>query len=59
VPAIAASESSEVNDVVRMNAKLTCNDLVNRSSIIGDAVKNGLEIVPAYYNLSNGKVDIL
>ena len=59
VPAIAASESSEVNDVVRMNAKVTCKDLVSRSEIIANALKNGLEIVPAYYNLSNGKVDIL
>jgi carbonic anhydrase len=59
VPAIAASESSEVNDVVRMNAKVTCKDLVSRSEIISNAVKNGLEIVSAYYNLSNGKVDIL
>ena len=59
VPAIAASESSEVNDVVRMNAKLTCKDLVSRSEIIANAVNNGLEIVPAFYNLSNGKVDIL
>jgi carbonic anhydrase len=59
VPAIAASESSEVNDVVRMNAMLTCKDLVSRSEIIANAVNNGLEIVPAFYNLSNGKVDIL
>jgi carbonic anhydrase len=60
VPAIAASESNEVNDVVRMNAKITCKDLVSRSEIIRNAVNNGgLEIVPAFYNLSNGKVDIL
>ena len=60
VPAIAASESSEVNDVVRMNAKVTCKDLVSRSEIISNAVNDGgLEIVPAFYNLSNGKVDLL
>ena len=59
VPAIAASESSEVNDVVRINAMLTCKDLVSRSEIIANAASNGLEIVPAYYNLSNGKVDVL
>ena len=60
-PAIAASDSgAEVNDVVRKNAELTCSDLVNRSSIIGDAVKSGnLKIVPAYYNLDNGRVDFL
>ena len=60
VPAIAASESNEVNDVVRMNAKVTCKDLVGRSEIISNAVNDGgLEIVPAFYNLSNGEVDLL
>lgn len=58
-PAIAAS-GSEVNDVVKTNAELTSRDLVNRSSIIGNAVKSGkLKIVPAYYNLDTGKVDFL
>jgi len=38
---------------------LTCKDLVSRSEIIANSVKSGLEIVPAFYNLSNGKVDIL
>ena len=60
-PAIAASESgAEVNDVVKKNAEMTSADLVNRSSIIGDAVKSGgLKIVPAYYNLDTGRVDFL
>lgn len=60
-PAIAAApEGAAVNDVVKVNAKLTSGDLVSRSKIIGDAVKSGdVEIIPAYYNLDSGKVDFL
>lgn len=60
-PAISASdEKAEVNDVVKTNAQLTAKELVNRSSIIKNAVDNGkLKIVPAYYNLGSGKVDFL
>ncbi|OAV45812.1 carbonic anhydrase [Lewinella sp. 4G2] len=60
-PAINASEEgAEVNDVVRKNAEMTAKELQARSAIIRDAVNNGkLEIVPAYYNLSDGKVDML
>jgi carbonic anhydrase len=60
-PAISASpEGAAVNDVVKTNAKMTADDLVNRSKIIGDAVRSGdVEILPAYYNLDSGKVDFL
>ena len=59
-PALAKSDSKEVNDVVKVNAKLNAEELVNRSSIISNAVKNeGLEIVSAFYNLGSGKVDFL
>lgn len=60
-PAISASENgAAVNDVVKKNAELTAQDLVNRSAIISDAVKSGsVKIVPAYYNLDSGKVDFL
>ena len=60
-PAIAASpEGSAVNDVVKVNAQLTAKELINRSDIIGNAVKDGgVEVVPAYYNLDSGKVDFL
>jgi len=60
-PAIAASaEGAAVNDVVRKNAQLTAQELVNRSSIIRNAVENeGVQILPAYYNLDSGKVDFL
>ncbi len=60
-PAIAASPTdASVNDVVKKNAALTAQELVNRSSIIKEAVESGkVQIVPAYYHLDSGKVDIL
>lgn len=60
-PALAASsEDATVNDVVKTNAKLNAEELVNRSSIIRTAVENGtVKIVSAYYNLTNGKVEFL
>lgn len=60
-PAISASpEGAAVNDVVKKNASLTAGELVNRSSIIRNAVEGGtVKIVSAYYNLDSGKVDFL
>jgi len=60
-PALAASdEGASVNDVIKMNVELTAQELVSRSDIIGNAVKNGaVEIIPAYYSLDSGKVDFL
>lgn len=60
-PAISESEkNAPVNDVSKINAKLTVQDLSNRSAIIAGAVKSGkLKIVPAYYNLDTGIVDFL
>ncbi len=60
-PAISASEKgTAINDIVKTNAKLNAKELINRSSIIKNAVENnGLKIVSAYYNLNSGKVDFL
>lgn len=58
-PAIHASESDEVNDVVKVNAEMNAKALGERSQIINNALNNGLKIVPAYYNLDSGKVDFL
>lgn len=56
----AADEGASVNDIVKVNAQLTAQDLVGRSSIIRNAVGTGkLKIVPAYYNLDSGKVEML
>jgi len=60
-PALSASEKDvPVNEVVKKNAELNAKELINRSSIIGEAVKKGeVEVIPAYYNLDTGKVDFL
>lgn len=59
-PAIAAAESSEVNTVVKKNAELTCEDLVAKSAIIADVMKQReVKVVPAYYNLGTGAVDFI
>ncbi len=56
----AAPDGASVNDIVKINAQLTVKELINRSSIISDAVKAGnLAVVPAYYNFASGKVDFL
>ena len=60
-PAKAASRDKSVNGVVKKNAKMTAKELADRSEILGKAAakKNGLQIVPAYYNLGSGKVDFM
>lgn len=60
-PAIQATgEGADVDAVIRKNALLTVEELTNRSAIISEAVKSGqVEIVPAYYHLDSGKVEIL
>ena len=60
-PAINASDANAtIEDVVRMNAALNAKELVDRSKIIGDAVRKGdVQILPAYYNLDSGKVEFL
>lgn len=57
-PAVEAAKGESVNVVVKTNAKLTSGHLRERSSIIENAVQvGGLRIMPAYYNLKDGKVD--
>ncbi len=60
-PAISASgEGADINQVVKENAKFTVRDLRERSAIISSAMDEGkLQVLPAYYNLDSGKVDIL
>jgi carbonic anhydrase len=60
-PAVsAAPDGAGVNDVVKVNANLTAQELLDRSAIIRNAVEAGnLKIIPAYYNLDSGKVDFL
>ena len=60
-PAKAASRNKSVNAVVKKNAKMTAQELIDRSPIIAKAAskKTGLKVVPAYYNLGSGKVDFI
>lgn len=60
-PAIFASpEGASVDDVIRKNAHLTAEELVKRSAIIANAVKDDkLIIVTAYYHIGSGKVEFL
>ena len=60
-PAInSVSDSSDVDAVIRENAKLTVKDLTNRSAIIGDAVSSGkVQVLAAYYHLDSGEVEFL
>ena len=58
-PAIESSkEGATIDEVSKINAELTVEDLKNRSQIIKDAIDKGsLKVIPAYYNLETGKVD--
>lgn len=59
-PAVAQAGSSDVNTVVKKNAHLNAEELVNRSAIIRNAVEKGeVKVVPAYYHLGSGQIDFL
>ena len=60
-PALTASgDGAEIADVIKKNAVLNGEELQNRSAIIKNAVESGnLKIVPAYYHLEDGKVELL
>lgn len=59
VPAIDSCGETDVDSVVRENAKKTSENLTDRSAIISDAASKGLKIVPAFYCLESGKVEFL
>jgi len=60
-PAMEKSNmNAPINDIAKLNAKLTATELYENSKLISDAVNKGeLKIVSAYYNLDSGKVDFL
>jgi len=60
-PAIAQTEdTSNINEVVKTNAKNVASDLLLRSEIISNSVKQGdVKVVSAYYNLGTGQIDFL
>jgi carbonic anhydrase len=56
-PAKAKTPGGSVDEIVRTNAALVAQELVERSAIIRDAVEAGrLRIVPAFYSLGDGSV---
>lgn len=59
-PAVEASNSKEVNDVVKINAELQHKNLIKNSTIIENALKEGgLEIKTGFYSLTNGSVELI
>ncbi len=59
LPACRQVNSSEVNAVVKKNAELTVQEIIGRSAIIKNKVAEKLQILPAYYSLTNGVVTFL
>jgi carbonic anhydrase len=55
--AVDSAASSDVNTVVKENAKVNAQRLLNNSEILRDT--EDLLIVSAYYNLSTGAVDFI
>jgi len=56
----ASNKNASVNEIVIKNAELTATDLINKSSIIKNAIETGeVNIVAAYYHLNSGKVEFL
>ena len=59
-PAKAQCQGLHVNDVVKKNAQLNANALVERSAIIREAKTEArVKIIPAYYALGSGEVSFL
>lgn len=60
MPAVNALPGASMADVVKKNAELNAGELVSRSSIISNAVKNGsCTIKSGYYSLSTGTVEFI
>jgi carbonic anhydrase len=58
--AVDKSTSSNVNDVVKLNASINADDLIKNSQIISESVsQNKVKIISGYYSLSNGEVEFL
>ncbi len=59
-PALHASESKALNDVVKVNAQITCKEIQSKSVIVQNAIESGnLKLRSAFYNLASGKVDFI
>lgn len=59
-PAMVRAQTTEINEVVKMNAEVVAEDLVRHSPIIANAIgANKLKILPAYYHLYSGEISFL
>jgi len=58
-PAIDQTPSKKLDEVIKCNAGVSAEKMVQDSAILSEAVKSGLKIIPGYYNLGSGKVDFL
>ncbi len=57
-PALESSKNLKIDDIAKINVKLTSERLIAESDIITIALKNNvLKILPAYYSLETGQVD--
>ena len=56
----SCGSGAPINDVVKKNAQMVSEELMEKSSIISDAVNAGkLKIASAYYHLHSGRVEFL
>lgn len=59
-PSIIDYKQDNVNEVVKRHAKLTCEQLVEKSEIIKEAFVNDyVKIIPAFYHMESGRVEFL
>jgi len=59
-PAIEQSPGGNIDEVVKKNAIINAEELVNRSPMIAEAVKSGqIKIFPTFYHLESGEVEFL
>jgi len=59
-PALESSAAESLENIIKKNAVLTSKALSGSSEIIKAALDTGdLKILPAYYQLSSGKIDFL
>ena len=60
LPAIDQTSRKNVDEVVKVNARINAEELIKRSTIIAEAVKEGqLKIFPTFYHLESGEIEFL
>ena len=57
--AISTCEVTDINAVVKENARRAAEELESQSQIIREAAQDKLKILPAYYCLHSGRVEFL